>query len=297
MKKIIALLLCLASLCMLTACKNKEGEYKLSLGTVLSEDIGDMTVTSTSAAVVTDGQGKIVLCRLDSAETKAELTDKGVSGSVTEKSKHELGDGYGMAENSGAIAEWYKQAEYFESYVKGKTVVEVEQIKTGEAELASGCTIDVTDFVKAISAALGSDKKVSFTPDGEMMAGLGIRASVVDNGGNAEYLCDIAATVICGGKVCASVIDSSEATVTVVDGKGSEFIYSGTKNELGADYGMVSKGGAIAEWYEQAKAYAKSVEGKSASELSSLPVENVSGCTIDAEPLKAALVRAAENAR
>lgn len=297
MKKIISVLICIAALCALTSCGNKEGEYRLSLGTVLSEDIGELTVSGTSAAVVTDKAGKILLCRLDCAEAKTDVTEKGVSGATVEKTKYEMKDSYGMVEKGDAIAEWYKQVEYFENYVRGKTIVDIEKIKTGDAELSSGCTINVSDFVKAISAAIKSDKKADFTPDGDMTLGLGIGASVVDNGGNAEFLHDCAATVICNGKIVASVIDSAEATVTVKNGKGDSFIYSGTKNELGAKYGMVEKGGAIAEWYEQAKAYAKSAEGRSAEELSSLPVENVSGCTIDAEPLKAVLLRAVKNVR
>ncbi len=297
MKKLIALALVLSSLCLLVSCGEKDGDYKLSVGTALSEDIEGLTVTGTSAAVVTDREGRVVLCRIDSADMKATVTDGKVTGVATEKSKYELGDGYGMKENGGAIAEWYEQATYFENYIKGKTIVEIEGIKTKDAELSSGCTIDVTDFVRAVSAAIKSDKRVSFSAEGELSAGVSIICSSTDSNGNAEFLYDTAATVISDGKIAAACIDSAEATVTVKDGKGAEFIYSGTKNELGSDYGMVEKGGAIAEWYEQAANYAKSATGKSADSLSSLPTENVSGCTINAEPLKAALVRAAKNVR
>ena len=91
--------------------------------------------------------------------------------------------------------------------------------------------------------------------------------------------------------------ETAEAVITVENKVGKKFVYSGTKNELGAAYGMVEKGGAIAEWFEQARSYARSSVGKTKGELSSLPVENVSGCTIDTEPLKAALVRAGGNVR
>ena len=298
MKRIISVLLVLSALLVFSACgEKKDGEYSLSIGTALSEDIDELSVSATCAAVVTDGSGRVALCRLDCAETKATLTDKGVSGSVTEKTKYELGNSYGMKETGGAIAEWYEQARYFENYVKGKTLDEISAIHSGDSELEGGCTIDVSDFVRAIAAAMNSDKKIPFTPDGDMTAGLAISSSVTDNDGNAEFLNDSAATVICGNRVVAATVDSSEATITVKDGKGDSFIYGGTKLELGKNYGMVEKGGAIAEWYEQAKNYAATANGKTAEELSALPIENVSGCTIDAEPLKAVLVRAAKNER
>lgn len=297
MKRLIAILLMLSALCLLVSCGEKEGDYKLSVGVALSEDIADLTVTGTSAAIVTDREGKVVLCRLDSAEVGAEATDKGVVGSAAEKTKAEAKDSYGMVDKGGAKSEWYRQAEFFENYVKGKTIVEIEKIKTGDADLEAGCTIDVTDFIRAISAAIKSDKKVDFSADGEISAGLSIIFSSVDNKGNAEFLYDTAAVVTSADRVVAAFIDSAEATVTVENKEGKTFVYSGTKNELGAKYGMVEKGGAIAEWFEQARSYAKSAVGKSASELASLPVENVSGCTIDAQPLKAALLRASKNIR
>ena len=297
MKRLIAILLMLSALCFLVSCGEKEGDYKLSVGVALSEDIADLTVTGTSAAIVTDREGRVVLCRLDSAEVGAETTDKGVVGSVAEKTKAEAKDSYGMVDKGGAKSEWYRQAEFFENYVKGKTIVEIEKIKTGDADLEASCTIDVTDFIRAISAAIKSDKKVDFSADGEISAGLSIIFSSVDNKGNAEFLYDTAAVVTSADRVVAAFIDSAEATVTVENKEGKTFVYSGTKNELGAKYGMVEKGGAIAEWFEQARSYAKSAVGKSASELASLPVENVSGCTIDAQPLKAALLRAAKNIR
>ena len=297
MKKLIAFILLLSALFLLSACGEKEGEYRLSVGTVLSEDIEALTVTGTSAAVVTDRQGRIVLCRLDCTEIDASLTDKGVVGKVAEKSKSEAKEAYGMKENGGAIAEWYEQADYFEKYVTGKTIAEIEGIKKGDPEISAGCTIDVSDFVRAIAAAVGSDKKIDFTPTGEMTAGLSVSISSADNKGNAEFLYDTAALVVSDGRIVAAFIDSAEATVTVENGKGKSFIYEGTKCELGREYGMVDKGGAIAEWYEQARSYAQSAVDKTPDSLSSLPTEKVSGCTIDAEPLKAALVRASKNIR
>jgi hypothetical protein len=60
---------------------------------------------------------------------------------------------------------------------------------------------------------------------------------------------------------------------------------------------MVEKGGAKAEWYVQAQNYADITVGKVTNSIADLAVENISGCTIDVKPMRAALSRAAKNAR
>ena len=77
MKKILALALCLCMILCAVACtttpeepETKEAEYKLGLGVVVSTASTNGTnaqVDATIAAVVTDADGKIVLCRIDVA--------------------------------------------------------------------------------------------------------------------------------------------------------------------------------------------------------------------------------------
>ena len=43
-----------------------------------------------------------------------------------------------------------------------------------------------------------------------------------------------------------------------------------TKNEKGADYGMVAWGGAIAEWDAQAASFAEYITGKTISEVAEI---------------------------
>ncbi len=297
MKKVIScLVLVCFVLCAFTACSKKEGQYSLSVGTVLTADTSDMLQSGTSAAVITDADGKIVLCRLDCAEAKAELSEGRVKETIVEKTKFELGDSYGM-KKGGAMSEWFEQARFFESYVVGKTLSEVEGIKTGDDALKSGCTIDVSDFTKAIAKAINSDKKAVFSANGDLKLGLAIRASVSPEGDDAAFVHDVSAVAVCEGVSVGAVIDSAESSMTINDGKAESFIFGGTKLELGDKYGMVEHGGAKAEWYKQAKDYADTSIGKEPDKLSSLPVENVSGCTIDLDPLKAVLVRAGANVR
>lgn len=89
--------------------------------------------------------------------------------------------------------------------------------------------------------------------------------------GKVEYDVTIAAvTVDDDGVILSCIIDSIPATV--------EFDTTGTittdlttavptKNEMGADYGMVTYGGAIAEWDAQVAALCRYAEGKTVEEL------------------------------
>jgi hypothetical protein len=80
----------------------------------------------------------------------------------------------------------------------------------------------------------------------------------------------IAVTVDDAGIINSCIIDSIPATVNV-DASGvitSDITAAvATKNELGADYGMVAWGGAIAEWDAQVAALANFAVGKTVAEL------------------------------
>ncbi len=299
MKKFISIIsvLCLV-LCTFIACGKKEKEYSLSLGTVLTAEDKALGQEGTSAAVITDPDGKILLCRVDCIELSTTVIENTVTARKAPSSKHEAGDAYGMTEYSDAIAEWYSQAEHFEKYVIGKTLAEVEATKADNAELTAGCTIDVSDFIAAITAAVKSKNHVKFSAlEENIKLGIAVEFSVSDSNGNAEFLYNTSAVALNGDKLAGAIIDSAESSMTLSDGKVQDYIYKGTKNELRDSYGMVEHGGASAEWYKQAEEYAKIAVGKTATELSSLPTENIAGCTIKTEPLKAVLIHASENVR
>ena len=80
----------------------------------------------------------------------------------------------------------------------------------------------------------------------------------------------VAVTVDDEGVINSCIIDSIPATVNV-DATGtitSDITAAvSTKNELGADYGMVAWGGAIAEWDAQVAALANFAVGKTVAEL------------------------------
>ena len=293
----LVLILCMTA-AIFTACGAKAQSYELGIGAAVTANNAKLKYSATFAAVVIDAEGKIVDCRIDAMDITAAIADGAVTASSDFKSKAELGDAYGMLSDYGSkLAEWDDQAKYFENAVKGKTLSEVQGIKTGDAALTAGCTIDVTDFVKAVVNAMNSAHKTTFTTAEAITVGVAINGSVADKNGNASYATNASAVVLAGGKVVAAVIDCADGTITVENGEGTALTYPGSKLEQGDNYGMVKYANASAEWYTQAHTYANTAVGKTASEVSSLATEGVAGCTIVVDIYKAVIVEAVQYAR
>ncbi|MBR5633216.1 MAG: hypothetical protein IKW68_04475 [Clostridia bacterium] len=310
--KILLLLLCaVISALPLSSCgkgSDGNGERKFGLGVYSyygtptdadAEDAGECETVFNVAAVYLDGDGRIEKCVLDSASYKLGYTREGKYVLPEDYStKRELGDAYGM-KAGGASREWYEQADIFESVVKGKTVSEVRRLaadggKGTDEVIKAGCTIKVTDFIRAIEAAADASVKTD-AADGELE--LGIRASpsssydaTDDEDGVASCEVTFAAAMTKDGKVTAFMCDAAHAEIPF-DENGEEELDEGadlkTKRQLGKAYGM-KNGGAKLEWYEQADALEGVIVGKSVSDIPSLVKEDgwgtdevqTAGCTV-----------------
>ena len=209
-----------------------EAEYKLGMGVVVdmnSSATGNAQVDATVAAVVTDADGKIVACRIDVAQNKMDVTGGAVDTAKTFKTKMELGDNYNMAKygqsmdwnGDGVVKEWYDQAKAFEAYVVGKTVAEVEAIKTqvvegagyviaaDEALLSAGCTIQITDFITAVAKACKDEQGMSFKTNATFTLGVAANTTVdaatvaatAEADGTVAMYSDMACAVVADGKV------------------------------------------------------------------------------------------------
>lgn len=109
--------------------------------------------TTNSATVETDG-----------SETTATITKEdgkitGVDIDVVDaegNSKKDLGDDYNMKEASPIGKEWYEQVQFLEKYIMENGVDAVKLDDKGYAEnedVKSGCTINLTDIMKAVDEA------------------------------------------------------------------------------------------------------------------------------------------------
>jgi len=305
MKRIVSLLMALVIVvATFVACGSTntptEKDYNLAIGVVVTETLAKSKVTETVATIVTDADGKIVLCRLDCVDYTASYGEDGKLSATAPTSKAALGDSYAMPSGS-----WAKQTQALENYVVGKTQAEVAKIaleggKATAAELVATCTFDITDLIKAIDKAFSSAHKVSFkTTADKFTAGLSVTGAVkdssTDESKNAKYTANYSATVMVDGKIVAAIVDCAEAELKGISEEGAASIsYAGSKREQGDSYAMTS--GA---WYVQADAYTKTAIGKTAADIAGLATEGVAGCTMPYSPadFKAGLEAAAKAAR
>ena len=335
MKKVISVLLLACMLLTLTACGEKApatAEYTLGMGVSVSLDSSDTNkaqVDATVATVVTDSEGKIVLCRIDCAQNKMDVTGGAVDTAKTFLTKRELGDDYNMVKYSDATLEWYQQAENFEAYCVGKTADEIAGIETKVNEegynvavdetLYASCSISIEDFIGAVVKACSDEKGQTFKASGELKLGLAAITTAAESTpatdtdpAAVKMYTDFGATVVgADGKILAAITDSIQPVVNAdKEGKIVDSTFKGTKRELGSDYGMVAYGNAIAEWDAQAQAFANHTVGKTADEVRAIETtQNDDGysvtadetlyasCTMQITGMMAVLAQAADYAR
>ena len=333
MKKFVTAIILVCMMLSMAACGgSSEAEYKLGMGVVVSTDSSsdnNAQVDATVATVVTDANGKIVLCRLDCAQNKMDVTGGAVDTAKTFLTKRELGDDYNMVKYSDATLEWYQQAENFEAYCVGKTADEIAGIETKVNEegynvavdetLYASCSISIEDFIGAVVKACSDEKGQTFKASGELKLGLAAITTAAESTpatdtdpAAVKMYTDFGATVVgADGKILAAITDSIQPVVNAdKEGKIVDSTFKGTKRELGSDYGMVAYGNAIAEWDAQAQAFANYTVGKTADEVMGLDTTTnaegyqvstdetlLASCTMAIDGMQAAIATAVNNAR
>ena len=347
MKRILMVFVC-AFAFLFVACGTpaaKEAEYKLGMGVVTKLDsskTGTAQVDATVAAVVTDAEGKIVACRIDVAQNKTTITDGVATVNATFQTKMEKGDAYGMAgkvdnDGNGVMKEWYDQVYAFEAYVVGKTGAEVaamettlvnnHYISTDKALLDAGCSMQITEFIEAVSKACNDEQGFTFKTAATFT--LGVAADSFDDGstnataeadGTVKMYSDFAAAVIADGKILCAINDAIQPTVSFnAAGEITAKTFKATKRELKEGYNMSTYGanmdpngdGVVKEWYLQSEAFSKHVVGKTGAEVAAMETKANSigyqmttdeallaaGCTIQITAIKAVVAEACKNAR
>ena len=330
MKKYIALTLVLVlALFAFAGCGAKP--VKTGLGVVSSigsstepgEKDGNAQVDSVVAAVLVGADGKILSCRIDTAQTKIAFNAQGAITTPLDsviKSKQEKGPEYNMKPVSGIGKEWNEQADAFAAYVVGKTVDEVKTIALNEegapsgADIVSSVTIHVTDYIEAIAKAVANAKDLG-AKAGDTL-GLGVTTSIAkstDASADAEGLAQAsshyaATTFGKDGKITSCYIDASQTNVNIsAEGKITTDLASTfkTKNELGPEYNMKPVSGIGKEWNEQADAFGKYVVGKTVDDVKGMALNEgypsgadiVSSVTIHVTDMIDVVAKAGANAK
>ena len=236
---------------------------KAGLGVVSS--MKDGQVNSTFAAIALDAEGKIVTVDIDVAQSSP-----AVEGKALTETKEERKEAYGMAGVSPIGKEWFEQAEAFEAWCVGKTPAEVAAAETKEsnghqvavdADLYAGCTMQITDFQKAVEKAAANAVEVAAEKVvlGRTMANNAEKAQV-----NTTLFM---AALDAEGKIVAADIEVAQIYGEVTD----------TKTELKEGYGMKGASPIGKEWYEQAAAFETFVNGKTLAEVSGLETKEHNG--------------------
>lgn len=309
-----------------TGCNKKQTEA-LSFGLGIISDIdnlksakdgknGQGELSSIAAAVLVDSNGKIVKCTIDSFETSLAFSSKGKYIALNDfKTKKEKGNDYGMVKYGGAKKEWYEQVDILTKIIEGKTMQDVKALvatngKGKDDVINAGCTITVSDFIRAVLKAVNNAKNSKSDATDKLNIGI----SVSQSGSNAENKkagtneveADICAmTIDQNGKITASITDAFGASVsfdkngvlTAVPDKNIP-----TKLELGDSYGMVEHGNAKKEWYAQAKEFDSECIGKTYDRIGALVSKNGkgndalinAGCTINLSNIVKAALKAAK---
>ena len=292
MKKITSMLLILVMLLgvfTLTSCK--AGALKFGLGvysTVSSTDatedkVGEGKATVTIAAVLLNKRGEIVKAAVDCAESTVQYDMDGKAHKPTEfRTKYEQGAGYGMVAMGGAKNEWFEQANAFCEAAVGKTADELKALvatdgKGTEEVINAGCTIVVSEFVKALEAAIENATESEATKDAKLEIGVSTTATPVDatddrDGSSKVESSIFAAALDKDGAVIAAAVDCVEQSFSFDKSGKSTTKAKGeilSKGQMGDDYGMAKEPDDF-EWYEQANAFCQVCLGKTATQISGL---------------------------
>ena len=137
-----------------------------------ADKAGSVSVNTTICAVTLDDEGKIVDIKFDAVQPKGAFDATGAAAdfNAAPQTKKELKEGYGMQKVSAIGKEWYEQAAALEAWCIGKTVDEVLGMPTfdrgdghhtmvpDDADLKTGCTITVGDYLKALEKAAADAK-------------------------------------------------------------------------------------------------------------------------------------------
>jgi len=244
----------------------------------------------TVAAVTVDEAGVITACYIDSVPATVTVDAAGAIVSNVDAAvptKNEKGANYGMVAWGGAKAEWDAQVAALCNYAVGKTVDELKNGAIDESgrapegsDLASSATIYLGGYVQAIENAVNNAQHLG-AQAGDTLAVATLNslqsstAATAEKAGNAQLDANIAVVTSKDGVITSCIIDSVQAKIAF-DATGNITTDLSapipTKNELGANYGMVAWGGAKAEWNEQAASFAAYVTGKTAEEVAGIAV-------------------------
>ena len=147
---------------------SKEG-WKAGLAVVSESEAGDAggEVSTIAAAVLLDGEGRILHTVVDELETQVSAAEGSLTLPDDLRTKRQKGDGdYPLAAVSEIGKGWADQADALAKHLEGMTASEVAALKTddegraADPDLLAGCTIRIDGYRDAIAKACREAKPI-----------------------------------------------------------------------------------------------------------------------------------------
>lgn len=261
-----------------------------------AEAVGTAAVNTTFAWVVTDAEGVIVYAHLDTVQNNKSTFDTTgvVVDQVVKVSKGQLLEAYNMKGASPISKEWYEQIDFMEAWMIGKTLDEVANTEMAEgypvdADLVTGTTIHITDFVAAVADA--STKLVEVKNIVSVGSDTFTSASFAD--GKIQFNTNAALVALdADGVVLYANIDAVQSKVEFDATGVVTLATSNSKKVLEDAYNMKGASPISKEWFEQAAAFEAWAVGKSVDAV--VGTELADGYPTDAELLTGTTIHITE---
>lgn len=144
--------------------------WKAGLAVLSEGDAGDAggELNTVAAAVLLDGEGRILHAVVDELETRVDAAEGGVTLPEDLRTKRQKGDDdYPLASVSEIGKGWADQVDALAKHLEGMTASEVAALKTddegraADPDLLVGCTIRIDGYRDAIAKACREAKPVS----------------------------------------------------------------------------------------------------------------------------------------
>ncbi len=134
----------------------KIGVVSTQTGTKATDKAAGSNEVETTYTAVAAKDGKVTAAITDAYQAAVAFDVKGVASTKAADiaTKLEKGKDYGMVAYGGAKLEWFEQAAAFDAELIGKTTDEITALATADGKpndalVTAGCTIGVSDMVKA----------------------------------------------------------------------------------------------------------------------------------------------------
>lgn len=252
---------------------------------------------TTYAGVVLDENNTIVYVSFDTVTNSAAMAEDGTFGETQPgTTKKELGTNYGMSKVSSIGKDWHEQIAAFEASITGKKIddvlkMELDNGKSTDADVLSGCTIAVSPYLTVLEKAYANVKDTKNVANFALGSLSTVTAKdVQDDKGSVSAETNVVFYALDkDGKVVYMDIDTVTNSASVNGaGEWTTPETATTKKELGSNYGMGKISSIGKDWHEQIAAFEEYTLGKTIAEVTGMTTESgkatdadlLAGCTI-----------------